>query len=112
MPWTSALSLAFGADTYKLKFGHRGSNQPVKNLLTGRVHITSQNHGYAVDEESLKGLPLEVTHRAVNDGTVEVFAIKNYLFSQYSIIQKHRQVQMTIDIYLTNFGQCFRKGNN
>ena len=56
---------------YKLKFGHRGSNQPVKNLLTGRVHITSQNHGYAVDEESLKGLPLEVTHRAVNDGTVE-----------------------------------------
>ena len=65
------LSLAFGADTYKLKFGHRGSNQPVKNLLTGRVHITSQNHGYAVDEESLKGLPLEVTHRAVNDGTVE-----------------------------------------
>ena len=65
------LSLAFGADTYKIKFGHRGFNQPVKNVPTGRVHITSQNHGYAVDEESLKGLPLEVTHRAVNDGTVE-----------------------------------------
>ena len=65
------LALAFGADTYKLKFGHRGSNQPVKNLLTGRVHISSQNHGYAVDEASLKGLPLEVTHRSVNDDTVE-----------------------------------------
>lgn len=65
------LSLAFGANTFKLKFGHRGSNQPVKNLLTGRVHITSQNHSYAVDEKSLENLPLEVTHISVNDGTVE-----------------------------------------
>ncbi|MBQ9378018.1 MAG: glutamine-hydrolyzing carbamoyl-phosphate synthase small subunit [Schwartzia sp.] len=64
-------ALAMGADTYKLKFGHRGSNQPVKALSTGRVHITSQNHGYAVDESSLAGLPLVVTHRSVNDGTVE-----------------------------------------
>ena len=64
-------ALAMGADTYKLKFGHRGSNQPVKALSTGRVHITSQNHGYAVDENSLAGLPLVVTHRSVNDGTVE-----------------------------------------
>ena len=65
------LALALGADTYKLKFGHRGSNQPVKNLATGRVHISSQNHGYAVDEKSLTGLPLKVTHTAVNDNTVE-----------------------------------------
>ena len=65
------LALALGADTYKLKFGHRGSNQPVKNLLTGHVHISSQNHGFAVDADSFKGLPLEVTHRSVNDGTVE-----------------------------------------
>ena len=65
------LALAMGADTYKLKFGHRGSNQPVKNLKTGRVYITSQNHGYAVDEKSLKKLPLEVTYISVNDGTVE-----------------------------------------
>lgn len=65
------LALAFGADTYKLKFGHRGSNQPVKNLKSGRVHISSQNHGYAVDEKSLENLPLEVTHISVNDGTVE-----------------------------------------
>ena len=65
------LSLALGADTYKLKFGHRGSNQPVKNLLTGKVQISSQNHGYAVDDKSLDGLPMEVTHINVNDGTVE-----------------------------------------
>ncbi|MBP3781537.1 MAG: glutamine-hydrolyzing carbamoyl-phosphate synthase small subunit [Selenomonas sp.] len=65
------IARALGAKTYKLKFGHRGSNQPVKNLLTGKVQISSQNHGYAVDEESLQGLPLEVTHINVNDGTVE-----------------------------------------
>jgi carbamoyl-phosphate synthase small subunit len=65
------LALALGADTYKLKFGHRGSNQPVKDYRTGRVYISSQNHGYAVDEASLKEVPLEVTHRSVNDGTVE-----------------------------------------
>ncbi len=65
------LALALGADTYKLKFGHRGSNQPVKNLRTGRVYITSQNHGYAVDEKSLQDLPLEVTYISMNDGTVE-----------------------------------------
>jgi len=65
------LALALGADTYKLKFGHRGSNQPVKNLMTGRVHITSQNHGYAVEESSLANINVTITHRAVNDGTVE-----------------------------------------
>ena len=65
------IALALGADTYKLKFGHRGSNQPVKNLKTGRVYISSQNHGYAVDEKSLKKLPVEVTYISVNDGTVE-----------------------------------------
>lgn len=63
------LSLAFGAQTFKLKFGHRGANQPVQDLRSGRVLITSQNHGYAVREE---GLPpeLQVTHRHLNDGTV------------------------------------------
>ncbi len=65
------LALAMGANTYKLKFGHRGANHPVKDLATGRVHITSQNHGYAVEEESLAGRDFIVTHRAVNDGTVE-----------------------------------------
>ncbi len=64
-------ALAMGADTYKLKFGHHGSNQPVKHLAMNRVYISSQNHGFAVDEASLQGLPLEVTHRSINDGIVE-----------------------------------------
>ena len=72
------ISLASGATTYKLKFGHRGANQPVKNLLTGRVDITSQNHGYAVDIESLKNTDLELTHVAVNDGTCEGVRHKKY----------------------------------
>lgn len=63
--------LALGARTYKLKFGHRGGNHPVKNLLTGRVDITSQNHGYAVNLESLEGTGLELTHINLNDNTVE-----------------------------------------
>ena len=65
------LSLAYGAKTYKLKFGHRGGNHPVKNLQTGKIEITSQNHSYAVDEHSLSVTPLNVTHVNLLDGTVE-----------------------------------------
>ena len=65
------ISLAYGAKTYKLKFGHRGGNHPVKNLLTGKIEITSQNHSYAVDENSLEGTDLEVTHINLLDKTVE-----------------------------------------
>lgn len=76
------LSLAYGADTYKLKFGHRGGNHPVKNLLTGRIEITSQNHGYAVDRESLRGTGLELTHINLLDNTVEgVRSVKDRAFS-------------------------------
>lgn len=64
------LAYAFGGKTFKLKFGHRGGNQPVKDLLTGKVTITSQNHGFAVDPESLPP-QVEVTHVNLNDGTVE-----------------------------------------
>lgn len=64
------LSLACGAKTFKLKFGHRGSNQPVLNYATGAVEITCQNHGFAVDEASLPA-DLEVTHRNLNDDTIE-----------------------------------------
>ncbi len=64
------LSLAVGARTYKLKFGHRGANQPVKDLATGKVDITSQNHGFAVDDKAL-GKRAKVTHVNLNDGTVE-----------------------------------------
>ena len=63
------LALALGGRTFKLKFGHRGANQPVKDLRTGKVAITSQNHGYAVDPDSLPK-DLEVTHVNLNDGTV------------------------------------------
>ncbi|MCC7349047.1 MAG: glutamine-hydrolyzing carbamoyl-phosphate synthase small subunit [Phycisphaerales bacterium] len=67
------LSRAIGAKTYKLKFGHRGGNQPVKNLDTGRVEITSQNHGFAVDRQSLESAGGVVTHINLNDDTVEGF---------------------------------------
>ena len=64
------LALALGAQTYKLKFGHRGCNHPVKNLNTGKVEITSQNHGFAVDTDSLLK-NVEITHLSLNDQTVE-----------------------------------------
>jgi carbamoyl-phosphate synthase small subunit len=104
------LSLACGARTFKLKFGHRGSNQPVQNLDTGRVEITCQNHGFAVEES---GLPaeLEVTHRNLNDRTIEgirhrelpAFSVQyhpeasagphdsNYLFRQFFEMMTHSQ---------------------
>ena len=65
------IALSYGAKTYKLKFGHRGGNHPVKNLQNGKVEITTQNHSYAVDEQSLTGTGLEVTHVNLLDGTVE-----------------------------------------
>jgi carbamoyl-phosphate synthase small subunit len=64
------LGLACGAKTFKLKFGHRGANHPVQNLENSAVEITSQNHGFAVDEDSLPRF-LRVTHRSLNDGTIE-----------------------------------------
>ena len=65
------ISLAYGARTYKLKFGHRGGNHPVKNLETGRIEITSQNHSFAVDTDSLAGTGLTMTHINLLDRTVE-----------------------------------------
>ena len=102
------LGLALGGRTYKLKFGHRGANQPVKNLDTGRVEITSQNHGFAVDMESLGRDTVEVTHINLNDNTVEgirhrrlpAFAVQyhpeaspgphdaSYLFHQFRTMMK------------------------
>ena len=65
------LGLALGGKTYKLKFGHRGGNQPVKDVITGRVSITAQNHGFCVDLDSLKDKDIEITHINLNDNTVE-----------------------------------------
>ena len=76
------ISLALGASTYKLKFGHRGGNHPVRDLRSGRILITSQNHSYAVEESSLEGTGLAVTHRNLLDGTVEgVMSEKEGIFS-------------------------------
>jgi len=65
------LALALGGKTYKLKFGHRGANHPVKNLQTGQIEITCQNHGFCVDIDSLKNKDIELTHLNLNDNTVE-----------------------------------------
>lgn len=64
-------ALSQGATSFKMKFGHRGANHPVKDLSTGKIALTSQNHGYAIDADSLKETDLEVTHIALNDGTIE-----------------------------------------
>ncbi|OHB60758.1 MAG: carbamoyl phosphate synthase small subunit [Planctomycetes bacterium RBG_13_46_10] len=97
------LALALGAKTYKLKFGHRGANHPVKNLQTKQIEITCQNHGFCVDMDSLKRKDVELTHINLNDNTVEgircvglaAFAVQyhpeaspgphdsNYLFQQF-----------------------------
>lgn len=105
------LALSFGAKTYKLKFGHRGGNQPVKDLTTGKVDVTSHNHGFAVDQTTLPA-ELELTHINLNDNSVEgyrhkelpVFCVQyhpeanpgpndaKYLFERFSsLIEKHRR---------------------
>ncbi|WP_172249823.1 glutamine-hydrolyzing carbamoyl-phosphate synthase small subunit [Saccharibacillus deserti] len=77
------LALAGGADTEKLKFGHRGGNHPVKELESGRCYITSQNHGYTVKEESLVGTDFEVTHINNNDKTIE--GLRHTKFPAFSV---------------------------
>ena len=76
------ISLACGAHTYKMKFGHRGGNHPVLNQDTGRIEITSQNHSFAVDPDSLRGTGLRVTHINLLDHTIEgVEDAANRMFS-------------------------------
>ena len=105
------IALACGANTVKLKFGHRGCNHPVMNLATGKVEMTSQNHGYAVEAESLENSELVMSHQALNDKSVEgvrhqrypIFSVQyhpeaapgpedsNYLFDQFmELMEKER----------------------
>ena len=104
------LALAMGAKTYKLKFGHRGANHPVKNLRTGKIEITSQNHGFCVDMDSLAKQDVELTHLNLNDNTNEGFRCKDisafcvqyhpeaspgphdsqYLFDNFIELMKHK----------------------
>ncbi len=105
------LALALGAKTYKLKFGHRGANHPVKNLQTKQIEITCQNHGFCVDMDTLKRKDIELTHINLNDNTVEgircvglkAFAVQyhpeaspgphdsNYLFNSFiDLMEQHR----------------------
>ena len=72
------LGLAAGGRTYKLKFGHRGANHPVRNELTHKVEITSHNHGFAVDPDSLNQSDIEITHINLNDQTLEGFRFRNH----------------------------------
>ena len=76
-------ALACGAETEKMKFGHRGSNHPVKDLRTGKIALTSQNHGYTVNPESVEGTDMEITHIALNDGTVE--GLKHKIFDAFTV---------------------------
>ena len=106
------IALSYGAKTYKLKFGHRGGNHPVKNIRTGKIEITSQNHSYAVEESSLPAAGLEVSHVNLLDGTVEglcsrkdrVFSVQyhpesapgpqdsSYLFQQFTELMRWKNV--------------------
>lgn len=77
------LSLANGASTFKMKFGHRGFNHPVRNLATNKLYFTAQNHGYAVDEKSLENTDLEVTQVELNDGSVE--GVRHNKYQAFSV---------------------------
>ena len=100
------ISLAYGAKTYKLKFGHRGGNHPVKSLKTGKIEFTSQNHSYAVVDDSLKDTGLEVTHVNLLDNTIEgVECKKDKVFS----VQYHpesapgpQDSEYLFDIFMAN----------
>ena len=121
------ISLAYGAKTYKLKFGHRGGNHPVKNLMTGKIEITSQNHSYAVDGDSIPGTGLTVTHLNLLDQTVEgVTCQKDRIFSvqyhpesapgpqdsEYLFDQFIRMMETSVKIPISKiFTQCSKNGD-
>ena len=103
------LGLAYGGKTYKLKFGHRGANQPIQEVATGKVYITSENHGFAVQMDSIKDHPVRVTHVNLNDKTIEGIEHEKYpIFSvqfhpeaspgphdSYGLFEKFRTMMLT-----------------
>ncbi len=95
-------ALANGADTFKMKYGHRGFNHPVREIATGRIDFTSQNHGYAVDPDSIDPDTLLVTHVEINDGTVEDLRHRRIRLSPSNSIRMLRQVHTTPTIFLMN----------
>ena len=95
------VSRALGAETFKLKFGHRGGNHPVQDLTTGRVYITAQNHGFAVDPDTLPA-GLEVSHINLNDGTVEGTRHRDMPCLPFNTTRRHLRVPGITSTYSTN----------
>ena len=93
--------IGWRVDTYKMHTGHRGINHPILNLETNKCEVTSQNHGFTIDEESLKNnTDIKVTHRNLNDNSMRVLVLRVRLFFLYNIILNLHQVLMILDIYL------------
>ena len=95
------MALATGADTYKMKYGHRGGNHPVKDLATGRVYISSQNHGYVVDTDKLDKSVATPAFINVNDGPMRGLITQEKIFLLSSFIQKRAVARRTPAICLT-----------
>jgi hypothetical protein len=102
--WATRCSgLAYGGTTYKLKFGHRGGNQPVKDLLTGRVEITAQNHGFCVAMDSLDPEQVELTHINLNDQSCEGMRHKKYPAFRYNTTRNMHRARTMPNICSTAF---------
>ena len=103
------ISLAFGAKIYKMKFGHRGINQPVKDLKTGKVSITSQNHGFTIDPASCEDLPIKVTQINLNDGSVEGIEHQELPISSVQYHPEAGPGPHDTDYYFDNFMENLKK---
>ena len=103
------ISLAFGAKIYKMKFGHRGINQPVKDLKSGKVSITSQNHGFTIDEKSCDDLPINVSQINLNDATVEGIEHQELPVSSVQYHPEAGPGPHDSDYYFDNFVENLKK---
>ncbi|EKF85165.1 glutamine-hydrolyzing carbamoyl-phosphate synthase small subunit [Methanobacterium formicicum] len=103
------ISMAFGAKIYKMKFGHRGINQPVKDLKSGKVSITSQNHGFTIDHKACEDLPINVTQINLNDGTVEGIEHQELPISSVQYHPEAGPGPHDTDYYFDNFVENLKK---